>query len=117
MPKLSYTCSICLYEGLSIAIFRLRPKSEVICPYKYSEPAPITICSGETCMPRLRARYKLILLRSSKQPVLGERSKISSSKSLITFLIDFEIAEKGKDESSNPFIVAKLFLCKCSVVE
>ena len=31
--------------------------------------------------------------------------------------MDFAREEKGKDKSSNPFIAAKLFLCKCSVVE
>ena len=51
-----YTCSIFLYDGVSIANIRFLPRSSTMRPYRYSEPEPITICSVSTLIPLLRSR-------------------------------------------------------------
>ena len=64
-------------------------------PYRYSAPAPIQICSGETWIPLLRPRYRAMAWHSAAVPRLGQRSMSPSWYSLSTRRMVRASTEKG----------------------
>ena len=70
--------------------------------YRYSDPEPTTICSGETERPRRRYRVPAMASRSSGTPLWGTGRRRSGPRWDSTCRISLAQTEKGKSSVLPP---------------